>query len=123
MDKKDRVFNKRTNRWLKKGSLSYIKALSLGELELPPEAEPQPEPEVPPVKAKLIETMTDIVAQNKPKFAQELTQKQTDALLKKMLYEKLCVSKKKPKKAKKKKSKFKIVEPPSSSSEEESDSD
>ena len=56
--------------------------------------------------------------------SQKLNDKELDILLKKMLYEKLCLGKNtdKPKetKEKKKKKKFKIVEP---SSESESESD
>jgi hypothetical protein len=61
--------------------------------------------------------------ENATKFTPELTQEQTDRLLKKMLYEKLCIKPKpsKTKKPKKKrKPKFKVVAPQSSSSESES---
>lgn len=77
--------------------------------------------EAPPIKELLANELTDIVAEHKKEFAKELTQKQTDALLRKLLYEKLCVSKKTKKPTKHKKPKkpkkvtYKIKTPPSSS--------
>ena len=83
-----------------------------------------PTPEVPPIKALLAAELTDIVAEHKKKFARELTDKETNALLKQLLYEKL-VKKHKTKdplseRKKKKKVKFKVQSPESS---ESSDSD
>ena len=67
----------------------------------------------------LAEELTTIIKENKKQFEKELTQTECDALLKKLLYEKLCI-KKTDKKTKKKK-KFKVrAPPPSSESESES---
>ena len=76
------------------------------------------------MKDKLRSTMMELVEEQKAQFV-GLSQKQNEALLRKMLYEKLCVTDKKTKSKKtqpkkKKKSKFKLVEP--SSSDEESES-
>ena len=68
--------------------------------------------------------MKKIIKENEPQF-KELTQKETDQLLKRMLYEKLVLSK--PKKEKKqpnpKKKKYKLRKIESSSEESESESD
>ena len=80
---------------------------------------------------KLMEMTSDVVSENLKKIvrSQHLTQRQMDTMLRRMLYDKLCISEpkpkketKKPKKKPKKKSKFKIREP-SSSEESESESD
>ena len=153
----DYALNVKTGRYCKIGSRTYQRALKAGHInsdyteptKITPEvAEPQPitpPPEVktpppsPPnnikvqqfdqiqLKKLMGETMTDIIQENKPQF-KDLTQKQTDRMLKKLLYDKLMVEKKSKKvKAKKpkKKSKYKIREPSSSdeSSSESSESD
>ena len=129
-----KVINPRTNRFVHVGTQKYKRLVSEGVIQpvsepeeaITPATAPAPAPEN--LTVKLIETATDIVKDNATKFTPELTQEQTDRLLKKMLYEKLCIKPKpsndrKPKK-KKKKPKFKVVEPQSSSSESESsDSD
>ena len=69
--------------------------------------------------------LVKIVNTNSHQF-KEISQKESDELLKRLLYEKLCKKDKKPDKKKKKKSKFKVVKPPqsfSSSSEEDSEFD
>jgi hypothetical protein len=82
--------------------------------------------EKPQFNVKLMEVATDVVRDNVEKFTPELTQAETDRLLKQLLYDKLFLSDKTPKtKTKpkeKKKKKFKVVQP-QSSSESESDSD
>jgi len=115
-----KVINPRTNRFVHVGTQKYKRLISEGVIQ--PVADPEEiiRPATAPaapenLKVKLIETATDIVKENAAKFTPELTQEQTDRLLKKMLYEKLCIKPKpsndrKPKK-KKKKTKFKVVEP------------
>ncbi len=128
-----KVINPRTNRFVHVGTQKYKRLISEGVIQPVSEPEETIRPATAPaapesLKVKLIETATDIVKENAAKFTPELTQEQTDRLLKKMLYEKLCIKPKpsndrKPKK-KKKKTKFKVVEPQSSSSDSESsDSD
>ena len=149
--------NRQTGRYVKFGSRTYVRGLKAGDIDPEPVKEPtvtfeEPviEPlEVPPpspesitrqdnvqiqqfdsvdMKDKLRSTMMELVEEQKAQFV-GLSQKQNEALLRKMLYEKLCVTDKKtkskktqPKKKKKSKSKskFKLVEP--SSSDEESES-
>ena len=133
------VLNKRTNRFVKVGTPRYLRLLREGAVDPPP---PPPSPEAsaePPaapvplarepaaakpaagLKAGVIEQATDIVRDNKEQFL-DLSQRQTDKLLRRMLYEKLCVGDK-AKKNKKSKVKFKSrkVAEESSSSEEDSD--
>ena len=68
-------------------------------------------------------TINQIIADNADKLS-DITQKQTDTLLKKLLFEKLCINepKLKTKPKKKKKPKYRLRAPPSSS-ESESESD
>lgn len=98
-----------------------------------PEPEPEPEiiePEEPAkvdIKPVLKKELKTIIKENKNEF-KNLTQKESDQLLKRMLYEKLCVDKQKEKEKKKekpkKKTKFKLRKVISSSeSESESESD
>lgn len=152
------ALNVKTGRYCKIGSRTYQRALKAGHInsdyteptKITPEiAEPQPitppvEVKTPPpsptnnikvqkfdaaeLKKLMGETMTDIIKENKPQF-KDLTQKQTDVMLKKLLYDKLMIDQKskKSKKVKakkpKKKSKYKIREPSSSESSESSESD
>lgn len=79
------------------------------------------------MKDKLRSTMMELVEEQKAQFV-GLSQKQNEALLRKMLYEKLCVTDKKTKSKKttskkKKKSKFKLVEPSSSDEDSSSESE
>jgi hypothetical protein len=124
---------------VKVGTPRYLRLLREGAVDPPP---PPPSPEAsaePPaapvplarepaaakpaagLKASVIEQATDIVRDNKEQFL-DLSQRQTDKLLRRMLYEKLCVGDKAEKK-KKSKVKFKShkVAEESSSSEEDSD--
>ena len=134
------ALNKRTNRIVKVGTPRYLQLLREGAVDPPP---PPPSPEAsaePPaapvplarepaaakpaagLKASVIEQATDIVRDNKEQFL-DLSQRQTDKLLRRMLYEKLCVGDK-AKKNKKSKVKFKsrkVAQESSSSSEEDSD--
>ena len=142
-----------------KSTAKYKKLAKLGrvkEIEEIDKKEPEPEPEaskkteasIPePAKKKtpdnnldfdesklqnkLADISTDMIKENLSKIvkSKKLTDDQMDILIKKMLYEKLCIDKpdkkSKPKKKpvkKSKKSKFKIVEP-SSDSESDSSSD
>jgi hypothetical protein len=147
------ALNSETNRFVKVGSKTYIRLHKMGKIqnineqsESPPEQSEQPElqPEQPePVqkplkpepgppqfdnidfKALMAKTLTDVIHDRQKDFV-DISQKQTDKLLKKLLYEKLCLEKPKKVKSKKSKSKkkFKIVEPSSESEDsEESESD
>jgi hypothetical protein len=135
-----KIINPKTNRFVNVGTQKYKRLVSEGVIQpvdaapaapaaAPAPAAPAPAAAAAPasLKVKLIETATDIVKENANKFSTELTQEQTDRLLKKLLYEKLCIpikaKKKKKPKEKKKKPKFKVVVPPNSSeSESESES-
>jgi hypothetical protein len=136
-----KILNPATNRFVNYGSQKYYRLVNEGvikpvdekaeanaeaTLTIIPEVKPEPIV-APPVKQLLAEELTTIVKENKKEFQKELTQKETDALLRRLLYEKLCISKKgkskKKEKPKKKKKKYKIkTPPPSSESESESDS-
>ena len=140
----DSVLNPQTNRFVRIGTQKYKRLVREGiitPIDQAPTPEPTPEqiseptPVTPPVeivapdfdnndfKKLMAEQFTQVVRENESKLV-DLSQKSCDQLLKKLLYQKLCVDKpeKKAKKSKKnKKKKFKIVEPSSSSSESESD--
>ena len=88
------------------------------------------------LKAKLIDTLTDTISENKEQFDPGLTQAETDRLLKRLLFDKLCLDERKttppqPKrklKPKKKSKRFKWktrkpLTPPSSDSESSVSSD
>ena len=140
----------KTNRLIKKSTANYRKLKKLGmvreinEVEedastpTPKTVEPTPEPVLAVSTAKqptpefderdlqhrVADLTTSMVADNMKKIvkAQKLSDTEYDTLLKKMLYQKLCIEPKKPakkKQGKKKGKKYKIVEP----SESESDSD
>lgn len=137
----------KTGRLVKKSTANFRKLKKLNLVreidEPPPPAKPpspvsNPEPVEPAQPAepefnerdlqhKMAELTTGMVADNMKQIIknQKLSNKDYDILLKKMLYQKLCLEEpKKPKKEKqpkKKKVKFKIVEPESSESESESD--
>ena len=107
----DYLLNTRTSRYVKKGSPSYNKLVVSGYFDETPKTEPidgetkhvetaiepnvDPEPE-PDLKKEIKPILQEIVKENKSEFV-GLTQKQTDELLKKMLYEKLCLNKQQPK--------------------------
>ena len=133
----EKILNKRTNRMIKRGTQAYRNALKAGDLDLteptpPPTPEPEPEPEIEPepetfdeskLQIKLVELSTDMIQKNMKKIvkAQKLSDQEMDSLIKKMLYQKLCIDEPEPKKAKPKKAKkksFKVVQPSSSKSSE-----
>jgi len=99
----------------------------LEEKEIKPDVQrTQPEPlNKKKYNNQVKDELVKIVNTNSHQF-KEISQKESDELLKRLLYEKLCKKEKKPDKKKKKKSKFKVVKPPqsfSSSSEEDSEFD
>ena len=132
------ILNPLTKRYLKIGSPAYKRLVRSGVLssveqpeisQTPPPALGIPNPEAQEfsekhLQTKLAELSTDMIKDNLKTIvkAQKLSTADLDILIKKMLYEKLCMKPDKPKetKEKKKKKKFKIVEP---SSESESESD
>ena len=115
------IINPLTKRYVRTGSQAHKRLVRDGTL--PAEAL---EPEKPEFNEKILQTKladvsTDIIRDNLKTIikSQKLSDKEMDMLLKKMLFDKLCLAKPE-KKEKKKKKKFKIVEP---SSESESESD
>ena len=130
----DKVFNHITNRYMKATSRAAVlymrKQEEMKKLQSPITNNIQDTEELPvdtpPIKKKLIQSSVNIVTEHKKKFKPELTQSQTDALLRKLLYEKLCIvekKKSKPKSKTKPKYKIKAPTPPSSPSESESESE
>ena len=156
------VLNPLSNRYVNTSSKTYRRLLKSGEITAleeqptpstpppspvasplatppppPPIATPQPpvtsEPPLPCAKALVVDHLTSISADHKGELS-GLSQKDTETLLRKLLYERLCVSppekvkkaKKSKAKAKKvkakkpKKVKYRMVTPPPSSSEEDS---
>ena len=126
------VFNPLTKRFVCKTSKTYDRLVKSGHvieddavhtpsrttIQQPENDESEPEP---PIKEMLADELTDIVRDNQDKLM-DLTEKQTNKLLRKLLYEKLTVSKEKKKKnkqekPKKKPKKYKIKTPPPSDSE------
>ena len=123
------IQNPLTKRYVKIGSPQHKRLVRNGTLPPVEETPPEPSPESPEfnekhLQTKLAEISTDLIRDNLKTIvkSQKLSDKDMDILLKKMLYEKLCMKPDKPKetKEKKKKKKFKIVEP---SSESESETD
>ena len=127
------VQNPLTKRYLKIGSPAHKRLVRSGVLPPVEETPPEPSPAALGIpiefnekhlQTKLAELSTDLIRDNLKTIvkSQKLSDKDMDILIKKMLYEKLCMKPDKPKetKEKKKKKKFKIVEP---SSESESESD
>jgi len=147
----DLILNPRTQRFVKIGGPSYRKAIKNGDIippsmknvkpvEQPDPIEPIQHPEIEydesRLQDKLSEMTKNVIQNNFEQLANEnLTDKQIDKLLKKMLFQKLCIDqptdklKVKPKKTKKVKTKtkskrFKVITPPPSSSDQsESESD
>ena len=146
------VLNPESGRIISKKTAKYRRLVKLGviaedeskEIEKPNEPTPKtvkfeepvlavstakqltPEFDERDLQVKMAELTTDMVADNMKKIvrSQKLSDAEYDTLLKKMLYQKLCIEPKKPakkKQGKKKGKKYKIVEP--SESESESDSD
>lgn len=141
MSKSEFAINVNTGRLIKKTTGLYRKLKKLNKVKEIEDGE-QPEVKEPEVKAvevvkqeepfnehklqmKLADISTDLIKDNLKQIIknQKLNDDDFDVLLKKMLFQKLCIADpkqpKQPKEKKKKKSKFKIVEP--SSSESESD--
>ena len=128
--------NTKTNRYFKKNSSTYNKMFADGyfnkcsetELEKPTSQitsdlrkEPIPELPVEPLKPMIKTELKSIIKSNKNDFV-GLSQKQTDELLKRMLYEKLCLNKKPKKEKDKNKRKSKKYKIQSSSSDSSSSS-
>ena len=128
------IQNPFTNRWILKKSPTHIRLVHSGVFKDMDSTKPikpvlikpttpaileqhflqNETPQTPePIKGKLAETLTDIVAENKSKFV-DLSEKETNKLLRKLLTLKLT-------KKKKKKKKKKIIV--SSSDDSDSDSD
>ena len=129
MDKETHILNPSTNRFVLVGSSKYKRLVKEGVIKphVPQPAQSRPpSPESPPstrsLKKELIKTTTDIVRDNRQDFV-DLTQKQTDALLKRMLYEKLCIDKPNAKKKTHKKHKKKYASSSSDSSDTDTDSE
>ena len=141
MSKSEFAINVNTGRLIKKTTGLYRKFKKLNKVKEIEDGE-QPEVKEPEVKAvevvkqeepfnehklqmKLADISTDLIKDNLKQIIknQKLNDDDFDVLLKKMLFQKLCIADpkqpKQPKEKKKKKSKFKIIE--SSSSESESD--
>ena len=109
MDNKLHILNPTTNRFVLIGSPKYKRFIKEGVIKPAPSQparEPQAAPSRPPspepaqarssqsrsLKKEVMNVATDIVRDNRQDFV-DLTQKQTDALLRRMLYEKLCIDK------------------------------
>ena len=141
MSKSEFAINVNTGRLIKKTTGLYRKLKKLNKVKEIEDGE-QPEVKEPEVKAvevvkqeepfnehklqmKLADISTDLIKDNLKQIIknQKLNDDDFDVLLKKMLFQKLCIADpkqpKQPKEKKKKKSKFTIIE--SSSSESESD--
>ena len=127
----EEIQNPLTKRYVKIGSPAHKRLVRAGTL--PAVEQPEiPTPEAPEfnekkLQTKLAELSTDMIKDNLKTIvkSQKLSDKDMDILIKKLLFEKLCLKPDKPKEKKetkeKKKKKFKIVEPSSSESESESD--
>ena len=139
----DYSVNSKTGRFVKKGSRTYSKMLKMGQIsDNLPKKEEKAEEKVDKVEEKeeieeikpeikyndvdfkenLKKTMKDIIKENNKEF-KGLSQKQTDQILKKLLYEKLCIDKPKPKKKQNNKSKLKFKIRSLDSSDESSEDD
>jgi hypothetical protein len=128
------IKNPITGRRILIGGKAYTKLLAKGLIEPPDEEKPE-EKERPEQKTdfeeKLINTSIDVAKENITKF-KKISQEESDELLKRLLYEKLClepqknesrkVKFKKNKKHRKKKKKKHFLMPSSSESESSSES-
>ena len=133
-----------TNRLIKKSTANYKRLKKLNMVrEIEPTEKPTPTPTPKPtiepmekptpefderdLQVKMAELTTDMVAENVRKIvkSQKLSDAEYNTLLKKMLYQKLCVNEptSKSTKSKKptKKKKYKIVEPSDDSDSDDSD--
>jgi hypothetical protein len=131
--------NTHSNRYCRVGGKLHTRLLK--ESHTAPKVEPAPEDlskgnikvqEVNPnavLRHRLMEESTDMIKENMESFGnvENMSQKELDKMLKKLLMEKLGLGerKKSKRKTKKKKSKarFKVVAPPPSSSESDTESD
>lgn len=116
------IVNPASGRMVLRNSQTGRRVLKLAQCEPPRPQPPPPPPPPPPIdespKAILAKAGVDVVAKNKKRLAKCETDEDMDALLKKLLYAKLCGTKTKSKKAKKPK------RPPVSESDySDSDSD
>ena len=131
MTEETHILNPATSRYVRVGSDRYKKLVREGVLKpaapsptpapvtvaasAKPTPVPSPDPPKPrSLKKELVKLTTDIVRDNKRELV-DLSQKETDAYIRRMLYEKLCVNGNK--KIKKKKKKYHYI----SDSESESD--
>jgi hypothetical protein len=129
------AYNPLSGRYISTSSRLYFKLIKNGTIKtepvvepvVPPEPEqvgPEPQKPKPSLKKKLAKVAVDVIAENSGQLAgtKDLTDEETDQLLRRMLYAKLCIEPSKKKKPKPKpKRKKKVVLP--SSSDEESESD
>ena len=140
MPNPDYAINNKTGRFVKKGSRTHSKMLKLGEIldNLPEKVEEKVQKveekeeieEIKPeikyndndFKENLKKTMKEIIKENNKDF-KGLNQRQTDQILKTLLYEKLCIDKPKPKKKQNNKSKLKFKVRSLDSSDESSKDD
>jgi hypothetical protein len=118
MNDSELILNPATNRFVKRSSQTgkrLIKQLSMPS-EPTPNVKPyvhEPTPE--PVQTALLQAGAEIVAEQPAKF-KHLSPDETDELFKRLLLERLSISKPKPK-PKKKASKYRVVSSDSESSE------
>jgi hypothetical protein len=130
------AYNPKSGRYISTSSRLYFKLIKEGVIKpdyvAEPVAEPvivTPEPQKPPtsLKKNLVKAAAEAISENRNQLVgtKDLTDDETDQLLKRLLYAKLCMEpakKKKPKpKPKKRKRKKAVVVPSSSESEESSD--
>ena len=116
----EKVMNPFTNRFVKVNSAAYGKMqekMKLANLEVVQPEIKEMEPKPSELQSSLSDKLTDIVQENKSKFSKDMSKKEMDILLKKLLLKKLKLTDKTPKK-KKKKQKYVV-----SSSDSDSDSD
>jgi hypothetical protein len=98
----EKFLNPRTNRYVKKGTAKWRELVREGVLKeerpkIKPittedessEGEESDTPTPPPIKKELAKTSVAVVRKNKSKF-KDLNQKESDKLLRKLLYKKLC---------------------------------
>ena len=125
------AYNPKSGRYISTSSRLFQKLVKEGVIKVEPVVEPTaepvvaPEPQKPPtsLKKKLVKAGAEAIAENRNQLAgtRDLDDDETDQLLRRMLYAKLCMEPAKKKKPKPKKRKKKVVLP--SSSDEESESD
>jgi hypothetical protein len=128
------VLNPKSQRYISRTSRLYEKLVKQGVIVEPViKPTPPPEPVAPLVKPpsplllkrSLAKVAVNVIAENRSQLAgtKDLDDDQVDQLLKRLLYEKLCIKKPKRAKSKAKAKKKKKVIVPSSSEEESSESE